>query len=378
MKNGASSSTASSSTDTMISVTSPMTSSCDMNTTRMRKSVVTKMMAEQESYISILSFHQNKIRPTLEECGEKVEYNIDEHQIRDLYGNWENLLKIEEIIRKKITCDTTSTSNQTFENIGSTLYNLREGLKAYEEYFNIFGRIMKIAEYIRQTTVNNQLQKLQPEVELNEARLNRDGFLKTIIFQPLHHVCQMSVLLKMLAVFTSPTHADLRDVIKSYQIYQNLVMKIESFYQKSFLEEAYFICDQLQSEWDQLGISDKNGFATKRGGNVKSWKIRWFTIRHYEMKYFEEPLADKPLTTLDLRQCQRAFADNSQDKTNCIGLEFRDRTYFMYFTSINERSDWLNLLAWKIYLLKNANYRASQSISSIKSGAFPNALSLIV
>ncbi len=74
----------------------------------------------------------------------------------------------------------------------------------------------------------------------------------------------------MLAVFTTPTHADLRDVIKAYQLFQNLVVRIcEASQQKQLLQEAYYTCDRFQNEWDRIGITNKSGFATKRGGNVK-------------------------------------------------------------------------------------------------------------
>jgi len=187
----------------------------------------------------------------------------------------------------------------------------------------------------------------------------------------------MSVLFKILAVFTPHTSADARDIIHSYQMYQNLVVKIKDAYLRTFLEEAYKICDDLQNHWDTIGVSNKSGFATKRGGSVKTWKIRWFTLKGHELKYYEEPAADKPLATLDLKNCKKVYSDSTQEKEHCIAMEFKERTYFVYFTSINEKNEWMNAIQWKVFMQKDPVRRAQQSIHSIKIGAFPSTISLI-
>ena len=58
-------------------------------------------------------------------------------------------------------------------------------------------------------------------------------------------------------------------------------------------------------------------------------------------------------------------------------MEFKERTYFIYFTSVNEKNEWMNALQWKVFLRKEPVKRAQQSINIIKQGAFPNPISLI-
>lgn len=348
--------------------------SCEL--VRMRCSIVGKIMEEQTSLVDVLSFSMEKLKPELEHLASRIEYNVDEHQVRDVLSNTDELLGCERTVRMKLR-ETHEREKYEGSAVGSLFYNMRDHMRHYEEYFNNYARISKVVAHIEKTTVVNELDKFRGSIQLDEDRKVREGFLRAIVMQPLAYVCQMSVLLKMLAVFTTPTHADLRDVIKAYQLFQNLVIRIEESQQKQLLREAYYTCDRFQNEWDRIGITNKSGFATKRGGNVKSWKIRYFTIRHYEMKYFEEPLHEKPLGTLDLRHCQRVFSDSAQEKQNCMGLEMKDRTYYMYFTSVNERAEWMHLIAWKSYLLKSVAYRAKQAVASIKNGAFPTALSLI-
>ena len=40
-------------------------------------------------------------------------------------------------------------------------------------------------------------QRLKYQVTVNDASVARDGFLRFILFQPMYHVCNMSVLLKV-------------------------------------------------------------------------------------------------------------------------------------------------------------------------------------
>ena len=58
-------------------------------------------------------------------------------------------------------------------------------------------------------------------------------------------------------------------------------------------------------------------------------------------------------------------------------MEFKDRTYYIYFTSINQKNEWMNALQWKVFLRKDPCKRAQQSINLMSQGAFPNTISLI-
>lgn len=55
----------------------------------------------------------------------------------------------------------------------------------------------------------------------------------------------------------------------------------------------------------------KQGFMTKRGGSVKTWHIRWFLLRGYELAYYNEPTEMHPLGILDLTSYKSLEEDAS-------------------------------------------------------------------
>jgi len=340
-----------------------------------RSHVISRIIDVHKNYLDALTFHLKVLKPALLEYSEQIEYNIDEHQVRVLYANMDTLYEIETKIRMKLAAVETNLNESC--NLGSYFFNMKDQLRNNEGYFQEIEKILKVSDHCERTSLKKEIERFKYQVTVNDASVARDGFLRFILFQPMYHVCNMSVLLKILAVFTPYTHADARDIIHAYQVYQSLVVKISPSYIKTFLEEAYKICDDLQNHWDTIGASNKSGFATKRGGSVKTWKIRWFTMKGNELKYYEEPAADKPLATLDLNNCKKVYPDSSQEKEHCIAMEFKDRTYYIYFTSINEKNEWMNALQWKVFLRKDPCKRAQQSINLMSQGAFPNTISLI-
>uniref|UniRef100_H2Y7N5 PH domain-containing protein n=1 Tax=Ciona savignyi TaxID=51511 RepID=H2Y7N5_CIOSA len=193
---------------------------------------------------------------------------------------------------------------------------------------------------------------------------------------PLYHICLSSVLLKVLAVFTPFEKAEVSDVIEAHKITQATVTSIEAGRRPAALKEAYSVYDDLQLQWDNQSLCNKNGFLTKRGGSVKSWKIRWFTLRGYELKYFDEPVDEKALTTLDLRFC-RSVVDDQETKPNCFGLTFPERTYYMYAISPTEKAEWMSLVSWKLFMQAPPAERARLALAVPASNLTNCAIDLI-
>ncbi|XP_078733976.1 dual adapter for phosphotyrosine and 3-phosphotyrosine and 3-phosphoinositide-like isoform X5 [Lampetra fluviatilis] len=92
-------------------------------------------------------------------------------------------------------------------------------------------------------------------------------------------------------------------------------------------------------------LATKEGFLTKQGFIIKSWKLRWFTVFRHEMKYYKEPRSPsgprahllsrvspgrpgyghfaraggedaEAIKTLDLTRCSAVQYDYTQDRTN--------------------------------------------------------------
>jgi len=73
----------------------------------------------------------------------------------------------------------------------------------------------------------------------------------------------------MLAVFTPSNHADLKQIFDAIQLVQACITSVEKTKRAKILQNAIKSCDDLQLKWDDIGLCNRNGFLTKRGGNVK-------------------------------------------------------------------------------------------------------------
>ena len=62
------------------------------------------------------------MKPALLKFAEQIEYNIDEHQVRDLYANMNSLHEIENKIRMMLAVFETNLNESC--NIGSYFYNI--------------------------------------------------------------------------------------------------------------------------------------------------------------------------------------------------------------------------------------------------------------
>ena len=81
------------------------------------------------------------------------------------------------------------------------------------------------------------------------------------------------VLLQMLSVFTS-IGDDLPDVLGSYSIVHATMTGIDPEKRQKLLQDSYALCDNLKEEWDNSGLLNKQGFLTKRGGNIKVLSLK--------------------------------------------------------------------------------------------------------
>uniref|UniRef100_A0A8C7XP73 Dual adapter for phosphotyrosine and 3-phosphotyrosine and 3-phosphoinositide n=1 Tax=Oryzias sinensis TaxID=183150 RepID=A0A8C7XP73_9TELE len=95
-------------------------------------------------------------------------------------------------------------------------------------------------------------------------------------------------------------------------------------------------------------LGTKEGYLVKQGAIVKNWKLRWFTLNRYELKYFKDKESKEPIRTLDLRSCSAVQFDYSQDRVNCICLVFPERTFYFCAKTAVEADEWIKILRWKL------------------------------
>ncbi|XP_002737265.2 dual adapter for phosphotyrosine and 3-phosphotyrosine and 3-phosphoinositide-like [Saccoglossus kowalevskii] len=99
-----------------------------------------------------------------------------------------------------------------------------------------------------------------------------------------------------------------------------------------------------------MAISSKEGFLTKEGGIIKSWKTRWFVLCRNEFKYYKSREDSTPIRVLDLRECQGVDYDHYRikDKENCFIVEFPDRTFYLFANTKTEADEWVRQLQWQV------------------------------
>lgn len=110
--------------------------------------------------------------------------------------------------------------------------------------------------------------------------------------------------------------------------------------------------NDLVSKAPSLGT--KEGYLTKQGGRVKTWKTRWFILHRNELKYFKDKMSTEPIRTLNLTECTAVQFDYSQEKINCFCLVFPERTYYMCTKTGIEADEWIKLIRWKLSQMKKA------------------------
>ena len=108
----------------------------------------------------------------------------------------------------------------------------------------------------------------------------------------------------------------------------------------------------LQQQTQANSLASKEGFLTKQGWFVKSWKTRWFVLFKNELSYYADRNKDKPIKTLDLTDCQGCYPDDTTGKKNCFSLEYPDRTWYFYANTKEEQNEWMEMIKWKLKQIK--------------------------
>ena len=62
---------------------------------------------------------------------------------------------------------------------------------------------------------------------------------------------------------------DQSNVLKAYSILHTTVTSIDPEKRATLLQTAYSLCDEMQEDWSNKGLLNKEGFLTKRGGSIK-------------------------------------------------------------------------------------------------------------
>eukprot|EP01027_Heterolobosea_sp_BB2_P013998 GEZU01020139.1.p1 GENE.GEZU01020139.1~~GEZU01020139.1.p1 ORF type:complete len:701 (-),score=127.54 GEZU01020139.1:368-2470(-) len=100
-----------------------------------------------------------------------------------------------------------------------------------------------------------------------------------------------------------------------------------------------------QDVMQNINSSEKNGWLTKRGGSVKTWKKRFCILRGSVLFYYKDRNDTEPKGYVDIaghcvRRMRPAEATLEVDKKNCLKIVCPERTWYMYAEKSEEIDDW--------------------------------------
>ncbi|CAG5127808.1 unnamed protein product [Candidula unifasciata] len=109
-------------------------------------------------------------------------------------------------------------------------------------------------------------------------------------------------------------------------------------------------CGDQESDRKNINFSvnSKEGFLTKLGGHIKSWRTRWFVLQRNELKYFKQKSSKNCIRVLDLDQCKGCCEDLTHPSQSYVfKLDMGWRIFYLSSTSAQDMHDWI----------KNINFR---------------------
>lgn len=351
------------------------------NEEKIRALILEELLDTEKQYLNQLEYTAEKMKKELEMCSNLIEFEIDDGQVRGLFGNIEALHSVHKEFYKRLRESLPEGREREPRNsIGHCFVNMRTAFQVYDQYLSNHSRSqIVLSEISSMSSMQGVYQRWQKECPSSAMALKGKPVLEVYLREPLLRICKYNVVLKVLASFTSFHHPDLEDLLSAHQIIHALMTSYDSVTKMDLLTAAFESSDASRVQWEKTGLENKDGFLTKRGGNVKTWKIRWFTLRGYELKYYDEPSNDRPLYTLDLKHCKSVVEDSSVGKPHCFGIQMPERTYQIYCISEAEKIAWMNAIAWRLFHNLSVQMRAGQcmSASALSSSTVSPILSLV-
>jgi serine/threonine protein kinase len=90
-------------------------------------------------------------------------------------------------------------------------------------------------------------------------------------------------------------------------------------------------------------MADKQGFLTKEGGSIKTWKKRWCVLKNGVLHYSKRQNSAQ-LGTIDLREAGEIKPSDARKKKNLFVIETPNRHYMVCAESEKDMQDWIKEL----------------------------------
>jgi len=132
---------------------------------------------------------------------------------------------------------------------------------------------------------------------------------------------------------------------------------------------------ELQVSVASLEPHDKDGFLTKQGGAIKTWKKRWFVLKGPKLWYFKSKndTSAKGFIELEATTLVRDESANSKKKKTMFSIQARGlkgrRVFMMYPDTQQEAQEWIEAIRRNIAACSTSGFSGGAAPEGDASGA---------
>nr|XP_026691200.1 rho guanine nucleotide exchange factor 4-like isoform X1 [Ciona intestinalis] len=338
------------------------------NEQRLRMYVLKEILETEEDYTQLLQFIVDVMIPSLQKCSRDDSIpSCTSETVSDMLSNIREVHKLHVTFYaslKEAMDPYPYHTNCIGELFMKHHFFQRNDFAAYGQYCANFNNAQKISYKLQEDPAIMELINDWKNRVASKTRkfLHLEGF----IISPVQRLCKYPLLLRELKKFTNESHPDRNPVEQAMNMMEDVTASVNETQRRAITMQAIRDVDNLCDSWEQSGCLTKQGFMTKRGGSVKSWNIRWFTLSGYQLCYYNEPADRHPLKILDLTSYVSMQADADHvGRPHAFSIKMPDRSYYMYTTSSQERRDWISILQWKFSCIDRSRKQAHQPFETV-------------
>jgi serine/threonine protein kinase len=93
-------------------------------------------------------------------------------------------------------------------------------------------------------------------------------------------------------------------------------------------------------------MTTKQGWLTKQGGSIKTWKKRWCVLKSGGL-FYSKSQEGPHLGVINLTNCGKIHAVANKGKKNCFEVETPERVWFLFAETESERDSWVEALNYE-------------------------------
>jgi hypothetical protein len=117
---------------------------------------------------------------------------------------------------------------------------------------------------------------------------------------------------------------------------------------------------------------DKDGYLTKQGGSIKTWKRRYFILKDRTLYYFKTPKDMIFTGKIDLEPHSLVKEEQGKKKPNLFSITTAKRIFFMYPDNAQEVKSWVDSISRSIDRLKGNGHPMPVASPSITPSPTPS------